>query len=95
MVRNGLGDDLRARVGTADALLAESGVFEPALAEMHEAAHKEPSDTSKTGWPMPCPGASRSPTCPNRFMWWGDDDQTVRRECASTWRALTLDPHCP
>ena len=70
--------------GTADdALLAEDGVLEPALAWIEEAARQ-----GGTGWAEDCfadalPwGFSPSQVTHDVHVWWGDDDQLVRRESA-------------
>ena len=70
--------------GTADdLLLAESGVFEPALAEMHEAARQGTTGYVEDWLADAMPWGFSLSDVPQRVhVWWGDDDQTVRRECA-------------
>lgn len=70
--------------GTADdALLAEDGVLEPALVWIEEAARQ-----GGTGWAEDCIsdalpwGFSPSQVTHDVHVWWGDDDQLVRRESA-------------
>jgi pimeloyl-ACP methyl ester carboxylesterase len=70
--------------GTADdALLAENGVLEPALAWMREGARQGTAgyvdDWIIDSLPW---GFSLSDVSQDVHVWWGDDDQFVGRECA-------------
>jgi len=71
-------------MGSADdALLAEPGVLEPVIAEMREAA-RQGVDGYVEDWAadaLPW-GFSPSEVTQDVHVWWGDDDQTVGRDCA-------------